>query len=367
MRVLVVKPDSSIPGGVANYYSVLSEYLEKDADYFIVGSRTGEHGFIATCTRVVRDTIGFWRTLKRSKYHLVHLNPSLHDKAVLRDGALLLLAYSRGVKSLVLFHGWVDNTERRVRRWYLGLFRWTYFRADAMIVLASMFKSKLEEMGYHGPIYIETTFVSDKIFQYDALKKGNLGGVNPTTRFNVLSLSRMVRGKGVEETLEAHRILKAKYPGITLTIAGDGPELQRSKQRARQLGLADVEFPGYVVGEAKRRIFEAADVYCFPTKYGEGMPTSVLEAMAHGLPVVTRPVGGLRDFFQDGRMGFLTESLEPRVIAELIERLFLDPALCARIAAHNRQYAYDHFRASQAADRLRNIYHGLTSEAMPQS
>lgn len=73
--------------------------------------------------------------------------------------------------------------------------------------------------------------------------------------------------------------------------------------------------------QEKKKIetFISHDIYCFPT-YGEGMPVSLLEAMAFGFPVVTRPVGGIKDFFENGKHGFLTNSKDPEIFAELIEK-----------------------------------------------
>jgi glycosyltransferase involved in cell wall biosynthesis len=117
-----------------------------------------------------------------------------------------------------------------------------------------------------------------------------------------------------------------------------------------------VTFPGDLRGDAKRRVFETADVFCFPTSYGEGMPNAVLEAMACGLPVVTRPVGGLADLFEDGRMGFSTTSRDPAVLAGLLARLVQSPARRLEMGAYNRDYAFRRFRASVVAARLAAIY-----------
>lgn len=86
------------------------------------------------------------------------------------------------------------------------------------------------------------------------------------------------------------------------------------------------------------------------------MPSSVLEAMAFGLPVITRPVGGLKDFFEDGKMGFITESKAPEAFADLMEKLITDCDDRKKIARYNQRYAREHFMASKVAKRIENIY-----------
>jgi glycosyltransferase involved in cell wall biosynthesis len=86
------------------------------------------------------------------------------------------------------------------------------------------------------------------------------------------------------------------------------------------------------------------------------MPGSVVEAMAFGLPVITRPVGGIADFFKDGEHGFITSSRRPDVFADLMERLLGNKKLYKKISLLNFQYAQSNFLASGAAARLEKIY-----------
>ena len=147
-----------------------------------------------------------------------------------------------------------------------------------------------------------------------------------------------------------------------MTIAGDGSEFNRARQYADILRTEGIEFTGDIRGEAKHMAFIRADAYFFPS-YGEEMPNSLLEAMAYGLPLVTRPVGGIRSFFEDHRMGFATESKDPVVFAQLFEKLIQNKELRLRISAFNRQYAREHFTASKAAKRIENIYREIVCGA----
>lgn len=93
------------------------------------------------------------------------------------------------------------------------------------------------------------------------------------------------------------------------------------------------------------------------------MPNAVLEAMAFGLPVLTRPVGGLKDFFEDNRMGFITESKNPTIFAELLGRLVEDSGLRYAMGEYNRHYALERFSASNVAAKLVGIYEQVGAPA----
>ena len=104
--------------------------------------------------------------------------------------------------------------------------------------------------------------------------------------------------------------------------------------------------------------FRAADLYLF-TSYHEGMPTSVLEAMCFGLPIVTRPVGGLVDFFENGKMGQMVDSFNAEDFIAPIENLLHYPGDVKRIINYNSQYGRTHFLASKVARHIEHQIHKL--------
>ena len=91
------------------------------------------------------------------------------------------------------------------------------------------------------------------------------------------------------------------------------------------------------------------------------MPTAVLEAMVFGLPVVSRSVGGLKDFFINGKFGYITESRDPSVFAALIEKLIADRHLMTKMSVNCHNYAKKRFMASMVTARLENIYREVLS------
>jgi len=343
-----------MPGGVSNYYRTLRSHLDPDKVYLEIGAVPGESGRVRRLLRILGDVVRFHRALAARDFDLVHINPSIDVFSVVRDGIFLLVARLHGTDVLVFYRGWMPVADTLVRERFPRLFRWVYGRARASIVLAAEFRRALLDLGVREPIFIETTVVGDDAFAAtEASPRNPLPG-----SLRILFLSRLDTGKGLPEALDAYALLRATVPGATLDIAGDGPERAWAEREVARRGIAGVRFLGHVGGADKRAAFGAADAYLF-TSLAEGMPNSVLEAMAHGLPVVTRPVGGVRDFFVDGTMGYAVDSTDPAEFARRLAQLAADPALRAAMGRHNRDYARSRFAASVVAARLLAIYDSL--------
>ena len=212
----------------------------------------------------------------------------------------------------------------------------------------------MEEWGCKRRIFVETTIVDDGLLRgFDIEEK--LVSLRKYNCTNVLFLARVERDKGIYEAIDAFELLSLANKNIKLNIAGNGSELINAKLYAEEKKLTGISFLGYVQEQDKIDAFKTADIYIFPS-YHEGMPISLLESMAFGLPVITTAVGGIVDFFENGKMGFMTDSRDPEVFANLIEKLISDTELRNKMALYNFQYARKRFLASKVVKRLEKIY-----------
>jgi len=125
------------------------------------------------------------------------------------------------------------------------------------------------------------------------------------------------------------------------TVVGDGPERADLAEEVRRLG---VEGAVDLVGEREdvADLLAAADVFALPT-LSEGLPMSVLEAMAAGLPVVAAAAGGVPELVEDGQTGILVPPGRPDALAAALGRLAADPALRRRLGGAGRRRAEAHF------------------------
>lgn len=145
-------------------------------------------------------------------------------------------------------------------------------------------------------------------------------------RMEVLCLGRLTQQKGTYDLIEAVATLVAKYPSMRLVLGGDGEE-DGARQAARRLGIEQhVEIKGWVTGASKTLLLSSASIFALPS-YAEGLPVSILEAMAAGLPVISTPVGGIPEAVSDGVEGFLVRPGDVSGLAGALDLLLGNESL----------------------------------------
>jgi glycosyltransferase involved in cell wall biosynthesis len=169
---------------------------------------------------------------------------------------------------------------------------------------------------------------------------------------------RCSEAKGVFDLLEAASALRARHPQLCLELAGDG-DLAAVQRRAHELGIGDkVSLLGWIGGRRKENLFARASIFVLPS-HAEGMPVSLLEAMAAGCAVIVSAVGGVPDVIVDGFNGLLVPAGDTRALGEAIERLIADPALAAQMGRAARATIASRFTPERSLARLEQVYAGL--------
>ena len=164
----------------------------------------------------------------------------------------------------------------------------------------------------------------------------------------VLTVGRLIPDKGMDVVVDA----VAGIQGL-LTLAGEGPERSRLESRARQHGL-DARFTGFVPRGRLDALYREAWVVVLAARRGEGLPNAVLEAFAHGRPVVATPVAGVRDLVVDGVNGLLVPSDDPLALRDALARLAHERGLAERLGRAGRETA-EAFAWSRVRPRLETL------------
>lgn len=167
--------------------------------------------------------------------------------------------------------------------------------------------------------------------------------------YRLLAVGRMVDKKGFDVLLEACRRLVDDGLDLRLTLAGDGPRLNRLKARASRLGLEQrVSFAGFVPHHQVAALYRAADLFLAPSRITasgdrDGIPNVLVEAMALGLPVVATDVAGIGEVVRDRETGRLVPPEDPAALARAASEVLADRAGAMAMAQHGRALVLEMF------------------------
>lgn len=161
--------------------------------------------------------------------------------------------------------------------------------------------------------------------------------------------------KGVFDLLPALAVALRSAPSLHLRLGGNG-EIDRAQALARELGIADrVEFLGWVSGAAKEAELRRAHFYVLPS-HNEGLPMSLLEAMASGLPVIATRVGGIPELVRDGRDGLLVDAGDTPALSGALVRMAEEAAWRSAAGTAGRERVVASYSAEAVLPRLDAAY-----------
>ncbi len=174
-------------------------------------------------------------------------------------------------------------------------------------------------------------------------------------------LGRIGARKGVPELLDALSSETMRRRSWQATLAGDG-EVAHYAERARALGLGErVSFPGWIGRQESSDLLAGSDILVLPS-HAENLPMSVIEALAHGVAVVTTPVGAVPDLLTDGQTALLVPPGDAAALAAALARLIDDEALRCRLAAAGRALFDDRLDIDGLARRLATLHSRIIND-----
>lgn len=181
------------------------------------------------------------------------------------------------------------------------------------------------------------------------LEKHSIAPVTMKPPYAILALGRFARIKAFDDLLRAVRILKDRGVSFHLNLVGDGPRKYQLLYLTRRLGLTDVvSYPGFVPYHMVSDLFMAADMFVMSsavhsTGDRDGLPTVILEALAHRVPVVSTDVCGIPEVIKNGVTGYLVPQKNPLELARAMEEMLKDRDRAIRMAEAGRELVLREF------------------------
>ncbi|MBC8424944.1 glycosyltransferase [bacterium] len=180
----------------------------------------------------------------------------------------------------------------------------------------------------------------------------------------ILAVGRAAEKKGFRHLLDALQILKERQIPYRCDLIGGGPLLDTLKQQQLDLSLDDLVIHGPLQQSEVKAMLGRAHVFTLPCVIAsdgdiDGIPVSLMEAMACGCPVVSTHISGIPELIADGESGLLVPPENPLALADALERLSADPDLTARISKGGRLKVETEFNLAIEGQKLERFFTSL--------
>ncbi len=355
--MLVVGPPTEMVGGIA---SVAAQMRRLDfAGRYRLESLANTVSPVESETlfrRVLRH-LGQLRmliaTIRRTRARIVHVH-TCSGFSLYRSALDMVVAQLLGCRVILHVHGAAfDKFHAGAGRLLRPVIAWSLARADRVIALSGGWARKLRRMSPRARVVVIENAVESP-------------SVTPTRHHSsacrFLLLARMDEWKGVDDLLEACAVLASEGTRFELVLAGPpgtaGDEAVL-EEKIRRRGLAEcVRYVGPVRGERKTELLGWAEVYVQPSHH-EGMPLSMLEALAHGLPVVATKVGAVPEVIEDHKCGLLVSPHEPAELARAMGAVVADRKLLTALSREALALSAKRFSTHRFRDDLLSLYDGM--------
>lgn len=352
-RICMIVQQPDVKGGIAavtnGYYD---SRLEKEYKLCYIESYC-DGSKIKKAVKALKSYIQFYKCLRGFKPELVHVHSSF-GPSFYRMQPFLYMAKKKNIPVIDHCHGadfntfYVNASDKKKKR-----IRKVYNDFDKVIVLSDEWKKKMGEVLPDDKMVV--------IENYCKPKNEELIEKLFSERFErkqVLFLGELGKRKG---GFDFAGIIDNAHKGdidIKFALCGSGTDSEVNEIKEAVYKVTSKEkalFPGWVRGNEKDNILRESAVFMLPS-YDEGLPMSILDAMAYGLPVVSTNVGGIPQLVENGKNGFLCEPGDTKALGERIKELLSDRDRYISASRESYRIAGQNYSFDAHLEKLFKVY-----------
>ncbi len=288
--------------------------------------------FLLLYSKARRFWFNFWaynkikKIHKKNPYNIIHLHGDFTEAYFGGE-----LSKKLGIPAVMTIHAGLNKRLLKPKNA-------KYFKNIGKIICVS--NEIVEDLKSIGISENKLVIISSGVYisDFQGIDKNKIATLrNYYSRPIIISVGVLRINKGFKYLIKAFKEVKEKINSATLLIIGDGPDRNELKVQAKD--IANIYFLGRQKHNRIIEYLEVADIFVLAsistTNDREGTPTSIMEAMAAGLPVIATKVGGSPDFIKDGINGFTVNQGNSLEISQAVLKIFSDNELSSKMRARN--------------------------------
>ncbi|MGI8642185.1 MAG: glycosyltransferase family 4 protein [Pyrinomonadaceae bacterium] len=312
MKILITAPSLEICQNVSGISSVVRRIIQHsrfDFEHFQAGRKDGEKANISWIFKQILSVPRFYRKIISEKIDIVHINTALNPLSILRDAAFVKMACLAKRPILLHLHGGKFLAQEFENRFLVRIAEKMLKMASVVVVLSELEKEIIERRWQNLNVRVLENAVAPGKEVYGKRKTGEK---------TIIFLGRLHESKGLHEIVEVCRILKNENFKFRFNCFGAGDLKDYFVSEMTKILGEKFYYGGVVSGAEKEKALNEADIFLLPSRYGEGLPMAMLEAMAAKCVVVISEMASIGAVVKDGINGF---TVEPQNVPQLVGKL----------------------------------------------
>ena len=350
MKILITAPSLDETENVSGISTLVREIIahgRSEFSHFVAGRKDAEKAGIGWIFKQFILPIQFFRRIRREKPDLVHINTAFVPLSIMRDAALTFASKIAGIPVLLHPNGGrfliEDFNNKFLERVAAKMLR----RANKILVLSEFEKENLNRRWKNLNIGILPNAIAvDKAPPVEK-KAGEK---------TIIFFGRIHESKGLHEIIEACEILKKENFDFRFDCFGTGPEKDFFIAEMKRVLGEKFYYGGVISGNEKWRALAESDIFLLPSRYGEGLPLAMLEAMAARCVAVVADVASVRAVIEDGKNGFMVEPYNAAQTAEKMKFLLSGKAGWQSLREAARRTVKEKFSIDDYVIKLETLY-----------
>lgn len=352
MNILITAPSLNPThnvSGVSSIVQTIIQYNKKQNYYhYLLGRPDKKLNKVILLIHMIIQLVAFPVALKRKNIDLVHQNLPFDPKGLTREYFINCWCRIMRVPVLLHIHGGIFLMNKTNNLFFQKMAKSLFNHCKHVVVLSELEKDAISNFYQFSSTTVLQNSVNTALYKSGSKKL-------PKEKPILLFLGRIHESKGVEDIIEAFRLLKAQM-GFRFLLCGAGPLKDQFVSSCEQLLGEDFEFLGIVSGQKKIDVIKQAHFFLLPSRYGEGLPMALLETMASGVvPIVTNDAS-MKNMVQHEINGIQVKKRDPKDLYEKMSDIMMRPDLYKELSEKAERKVAEKYDIENYVIQLNMIY-----------
>lgn len=356
MSVIITAPSLDPNLNVSGVSSVAKFIIDNNKDYkyfhLELGKRDNETRGLGWGLRILKALITLFIQLLTGKANIVHFNYALSKPSIIRDTPFIFVTRLFNVKLIIHLHGGEFLMKENPPQWIKRYLEYVLNGNESKIVL-----SELEKQVVEAKFKAKNVFVLPNCVDLGEAQSFQRV-INNTSPLKVLFMGRITISKGIEQIVDAFKLLKNEGIAVEFSCAGKGPEADIFIGEMTKILGDKFIYNGVVKGAGKIDLLKKCDVFILPSLFGEGLPMALLEAMSFGLVPIVTDDGSMKFTVEDKKSGFVVAKESPEEIMQAIKSLANDRSQLGNMSQEAQKNIFTNYNPEVYIQKLDQLYEG---------